>query len=98
MKMILEANAEAEAKALLGGFSTILQNIEWVISFIFVGEALGFAIAAKGKAEADQMALKAKAFSEYKEAAIADMVLQVRFHFIFLLLIILQDILANVRV
>merc|ERR1739842_192634 len=37
------------------------------------GEAEAFAIEAKAKAEADQMAKKADAFKEYREAAMVDM-------------------------
>jgi hypothetical protein len=36
---------------------------------LFLGEALAFAIEAKAKAEAEQMAKKADAWKEYKEAA-----------------------------
>ncbi|GBL66651.1 Flotillin-1, partial [Araneus ventricosus] len=39
------------------------------------GEAEAFAIEAKAKAEAEQMAKKADAFKEYREAAMVDMVL-----------------------
>ena len=42
-----------------------------------IGEAEAFAIEAKAKAEAEQMAKKADAWKEYKEAAIVDMMLQV---------------------
>ena len=44
----------------------------------FSGEAEAFAVEAKAKAEAEQMAKKADAWKEYKEAAIVDMMLQVR--------------------
>ena len=40
------------------------------------GEAEAFAIEAKAKAEAEQMAKKADAWKEYKEAAMIDMMLQ----------------------
>jgi len=40
------------------------------------GEAEAFAINAKAKAEAEQMAKKAEAWKEYQDAAIIDMVLQ----------------------
>ena len=43
----------------------------------FSGEAEAFAVEAKAKAEAEQMAKKADAWKEYKEAAIVDMMLQV---------------------
>lgn len=39
------------------------------------GEAEAFAIEAKAKAEAEQMAKKAAAWSEYKSAAMIDMML-----------------------
>jgi len=39
------------------------------------GEAEAFAIEAKGTAEAEQMAKKADAWKEYREAAVVDMVL-----------------------
>lgn len=39
------------------------------------GDAEAFAIEAKAKAEAEQMAKKAAAFKEYQEAALVDMVL-----------------------
>merc|ERR1711978_620062 len=41
------------------------------------GEAEAFAIEAKAKAEAEQMAAKADAFKEYREAAMVDMMLKV---------------------
>jgi len=40
------------------------------------GDAQAFAIEAKAKAEAEQMALKAAAWKQYENAAIVDMVLQ----------------------
>lgn len=40
------------------------------------GEAEAFAIEAKAKAEAEQMAKKAAAFKEYQDAALVDMVLE----------------------
>ena len=40
------------------------------------GEAEAYAIEAKAKAEAEQMAKKADAWKEYKEAAMVDMMLQ----------------------
>jgi flotillin len=40
------------------------------------GEAEAFAIEAKAKAEAEQMAKKADAWKEYCEAAVVDMVLE----------------------
>ena len=42
------------------------------------GEAEAYAIEVKAKAEAEQMAKKADAWKEYKEAALVDMMLQVR--------------------
>lgn len=39
------------------------------------GEAEAFAIQAKAKAEAEQMAKKAEAFKEYREAAMVEMLL-----------------------
>ena len=39
-------------------------------------EAEAFAIEAKAKAEAEQMAKKADAWNEYKDAAMVDMILQ----------------------
>lgn len=39
------------------------------------GEAQAFAIEAKAKAEAEQMAKKADAWKEYQEAAMVDMLL-----------------------
>lgn len=39
------------------------------------GEAAAFAIEAKAKAEAEQMAKKADAWKEYQEAAMIDMLL-----------------------
>ena len=47
------------------------------------GEAEAYAIEVKAKAEAEQMAKKADAWKEYKEAALVDMMLQVRNKFIF---------------
>ena len=43
---------------------------------ILRGEAEAFAIEAKAKAEAEQMAKKADAWKEYKEAAMLDMMLE----------------------
>lgn len=40
------------------------------------GEAQAFAIEAKAKAEAEQMARKAAAWKQYEEAAVVDMVLE----------------------
>ena len=40
------------------------------------GEAEAFAIEAKASAEAEQMAKKADAWKEYREAAVVDMVLE----------------------
>lgn len=40
------------------------------------GEAEAFAIEAKARAEAEQMAKKADAWKEYKEAAMVDMLLE----------------------
>ena len=40
------------------------------------GEAEAFAIEAKAKAEAEQMAKKADAWKDYQEAAMVDMVLE----------------------
>jgi hypothetical protein len=47
------------------------------IFFCLSGEAEAFAIEAKAKAEAEQMAKKAEAWNEYKQAALVDMVLKV---------------------
>merc|ERR1712114_109614 len=57
-RTVLEAEADAEAKALKG-------------------EAEAYAIEVKAKAEAEQMAKKADAWKEYKEAALVDMMLKV---------------------
>lgn len=40
------------------------------------GEAEAYAIEAKAKAEAEQMAKKAEAWKEYKDAAMVDMLLE----------------------
>lgn len=40
------------------------------------GEAEAFAVEAKGRAEAEQMAKKADAFKQYKEGAMVDMLLE----------------------
>jgi flotillin len=40
------------------------------------GEAEAFAIEAKAKAEAEQMARKAAAWKQYEDAAVVDMVLE----------------------
>jgi len=40
------------------------------------GEAEAFAVEAKGRAEAEQMAKKAEAFQQYKEGAMVDMLLE----------------------
>lgn len=40
------------------------------------GEAEAFALEAKGRAEAEQMAKKADAFKQYKEGAMVDMLLE----------------------
>ena len=40
------------------------------------GEATAFAITAKAKAEAEQMAKKADAWKEYHDAALVDMILE----------------------
>lgn len=40
------------------------------------GEAEAFAINAKAKAEAEQMAKKAEAYKEYREAAMIEMLLE----------------------
>ncbi len=63
----------------------ILDTLKWVVTLksvnrwseyvLFTGEAEAFAIEAKAKAEAEQMAKKADAWKEYKEAAIIDMML-----------------------
>lgn len=46
-----------------------------LLLFQLRGEAEAFAIEAKAKAEAEQMAKKADAFKEYRDAAMVDMVL-----------------------
>ena len=56
-KLVIEAEAEAEAIALKG-------------------EAEAYAIECRAKAESEQMAKKADAWKEYKEAAMVDMMLQ----------------------
>lgn len=40
------------------------------------GEAEAFALEAKGRAEAEQMAKKAEAFKQYKDGAMVDMLLE----------------------
>lgn len=40
------------------------------------GEAEAYAVEAKGRAEAEQMAKKAEAFQQYKEGAMVDMLLE----------------------
>lgn len=40
------------------------------------GEAEAFALEAKGRADAEQMAKKADAFKQYKEGAMVDMLLE----------------------
>lgn len=40
------------------------------------GEAEAFALEAKGRAEAEQMAKKADAFKQYKDGAMVDMLLE----------------------
>lgn len=40
------------------------------------GEAEAYAVEAKGRAEAEQMAKKAEAFQHYKEGAMVDMLLE----------------------
>ena len=40
------------------------------------GEAEAFAVEAKGRAEAEQMAKKAEAFKQYKEGAMVDLLLE----------------------
>ena len=40
------------------------------------GEAEAFALEAKGRAEAEQMTKKAEAFTQYKEGAMVDMLLE----------------------
>lgn len=40
------------------------------------GEAEAYAVEAKGRAEAEQMAKKAEAFRQYKEGAMVDMLLE----------------------
>jgi len=40
------------------------------------GEAQAFAIEAKAKAEAEQMAMKAAAWKQYEDAAVVDMMLE----------------------
>ena len=40
------------------------------------GDAEAFAVEAKGRAEAEQMAKKAEAFQQYKEGAMVDMLLE----------------------
>lgn len=40
------------------------------------GEAEAFAVEAKGRAEAEQMAKKAEAFQQYKDGAMVDMLLE----------------------
>ena len=40
------------------------------------GEAEAFAVEAKAKAEAEQMARKAEAWKQYEDAAVVDMVLE----------------------
>lgn len=49
----------------------------WVKCFDQVrGEAEAYAVEAKGRAEAEQMAKKAEAFQQYKEGAMVDMLLE----------------------
>lgn len=40
------------------------------------GEAEAFAVEAKGRAEAEQMAKKAEAFQQYRDGAMVDMLLE----------------------
>ena len=52
--------------------------LNWAV-FLFMqmkGEAEAFALEAKGRAEAEQMAKKADAFKQYKEGAMVDMLLE----------------------
>lgn len=52
-------------------------NIHLFLSlFQMRGEAEAFALEAKGRAEAEQMAKKAEAFKQYKEGAMVDMLLE----------------------
>ena len=52
-----------------------LSNLSLFLSQVR-GEAEAFAVEAKGRAEAQQMAKKAEAFNEYKEGAMVDMLLE----------------------
>lgn len=46
------------------------------VSVQMKGEAEAFAVEAKGRAEAEQMSKKAEAFSQYKEGAMVEMLLE----------------------
>lgn len=81
LRIVMEAEAEAESVSLVVGKLTCF-NINWIISeFVPIekikirGEAEAFAIAKKAKAEAEQMASKAEAWNEYREAAMVEMLL-----------------------
>lgn len=78
----MEAQAEAEAKSLRGyllhDLLLILERSKYLTRHIILGDAKAFAIATKAKAEAEQMVKKAEAWRDYKEAAMVDMMLQVR--------------------
>ena len=50
-------------------------NFDFLV-FQIKGEAEAFAIEAKAKAEAEQMAHKADAWRDYQEAAMVDMILE----------------------
>ena len=61
----------------LGELFSRRKKILTTLSLFDQGEAEAYAIEVKAKAEAEQMAKKADAWKEYKEAALVDMMLQV---------------------
>jgi flotillin len=77
-RVILEAEAESEAVSYhnfyLKKYSPKIIFLQFKIKIR--GEAESFAIHAKAKAEAEQMAKKAEAYKEYREAAMIEMLLE----------------------
>ncbi|CAG6015018.1 unnamed protein product [Menidia menidia] len=87
LQLIMEAEAEAESikvrppSLLLRSFHIVPRcycDPNWAVFSLaqIKGEAEAFAVEAKGRAEAEQMAKKADAFKQYKEGAMVDMLLE----------------------
>uniref|UniRef100_A0A8C7H266 Flotillin n=1 Tax=Oncorhynchus kisutch TaxID=8019 RepID=A0A8C7H266_ONCKI len=67
----LEKLAEAQRLTVITKCSSLFLSLSQI-----KGDAEAFAVEAKGRAEAEQMAKKAEAFQQYKEGAMVDMLLE----------------------